>query len=47
MVANGRITAAERAGIAEEADRVTALLNGDDRWWSCWDEWCPQKAAEL
>ena len=43
MVASGRITSAERAGIADEAERVAADLDADAGWWSDWDDWQPDK----
>lgn len=45
MVVSGRINAAERQRIAEEADRVAADLNAGARWWSDWDDWSPSAAA--
>ena len=43
QVASGRLTAAEAAGVWQEADRVAALLDVDPagRWWSAWSSWRP------
>jgi hypothetical protein len=45
MVVSGRISAAERQRISEEAKRVAADLDTGARWWSAWDDWSPDAAS--
>lgn len=40
----GRITLVTVGDVLAEADRVVALLDADERWWSAFDGWAPTSA---